>query len=153
MIRISKRVVIAFALAWLATSVDAQRLGGDPKAAAVKNPVPATSASIKAGQRAYEQNCRQCHGTKGRGDGTLAPSNPKPADLTDDKWDHGSSDGEIFNVIKRGVPPTMMPSLNGVIPDQDIWNVINYIRSVGPSRQTPASPTPSRAARTGVFTE
>ena len=55
----------------------------------------------------------------------------QPPDLTDDQWDHGASDGEIFSVIKRGVPPTMMPSMNGVISDTDIWSVINYVRSLG----------------------
>ncbi len=52
-------------------------------------------------------NCRQCHGLRLKGDGPLAPKNPKPADLTDDKWDHGSSDGEIFAVIWNGAPAPM----------------------------------------------
>jgi hypothetical protein len=26
-----------------------------------------------------------------------------PPDLTDDKWDHGSGDGEVFTVVKKGV--------------------------------------------------
>src|SRR5215471_1005369 len=95
-------VIICCAFVWLGGSIEAQRIGGDPKAAAIKNPVPATSAALKTGQRLYEKNCRQCHGTKGKGDGTLAPSNPKPADFSDDKWDHGSSDGEIYSVILNG---------------------------------------------------
>jgi mono/diheme cytochrome c family protein len=54
----------------------------------------------------------------------------QPPDLTDDQWDHGSSDGDIFTVTKRGLPPTMMPGYDGRITDDDIWSVVNYLRSL-----------------------
>src|SRR5215510_10978472 len=138
MVRMSKVLVVCCVLAWLATSVHAQRIGGDPQAAAVKNPVPATASSVKAGQRLYEKNCRQCHGTKGKGDGTLAPSNPKPADFSDDKWDHGSSDGEIYSVILNGAAPrpgqkeSEMKAMKGTLSPTEIWQIINYVRTLGP---------------------
>ena len=50
--------------------------------------------------------------------------------LVDDMWDHGSTDGEIFTVIKRGVPPTMMAGYDGGIPDADIWSIVNYLRTL-----------------------
>jgi mono/diheme cytochrome c family protein len=114
--------------------VSAQRRGGDPKARAVKNPVAATPASVTAGRAVYGQNCRHCHGLKGTGDGPLAPKNPKPADLTDDKWDHGSSDGEIFAIIWNGAPTPMseMKPMKGTLQERDVWNVVNFIRSIGP---------------------
>jgi mono/diheme cytochrome c family protein len=122
----------------LAVSVSAQRRGGDPKARAVKNPVAATPASIKAGLGVYGKNCRQCHGLRLKGDGPLAPKNPSPADLTDDKWDHGSTDGEIFAVIWNGAPDpkTEMKGMKGTLAERDVWNVVNYIRSVGPKAAT-----------------
>ena len=55
-------------------------------------------------------------------------------DLTDDQWDHGSSDGEIYAVIKKGIPPTMMASWDGRIPDTDIWNIVNYLRTLAPKK-------------------
>ena len=51
-------------------------------------------------------------------------------DLTDAQWDHGASDGEIYGVIKRGVPPTMMAGYDGRIPDDDIWSIVNYLRTL-----------------------
>ena len=50
--------------------------------------------------------------------------NPPPAqencvDLTDAQWDHGASDGEIYAVLKRGVPPTMMPGFDGAPASSD----------------------------------
>ena len=118
----------------LVAGASAQQRGGDPKARAVKNPVPSTPASIKAGLGVYNMNCRQCHGLRLKGDGPLAPKNPKPADLTDDKWDHGSSDGEIFAVIWNGAPaPTSeMKPMKNALAERDVWNVVNFIRSMGP---------------------
>ena len=58
----------------------------------------------------------------------------QPPDLTDEQWDHGSNDGEIYVVIKRGIPPTMMAGWDGRIPDNDIWNIVNYIRALAPKK-------------------
>ena len=110
---------------------------------ALTNPVAVTPASIAAGKRVYDANCTACHGNAAQGSvraGTVISiieeqRGTQPPDLTDAEWDHGGSDVEIFGVIKRGVPPTMMPSFNGAIPDTDIWNLINYIRSLGPRRE------------------
>ena len=63
----------------------------------------------------------------------LAPKNPKPADLTDAKWDHGSSDGEIYTLILNGAPAPMseMKGMKGTLTPTQIWQVVNYIRSIG----------------------
>ena len=131
---ISAAIVMALALTWCAADAAAQKRGGDPKLAAVKNPVSATAASVKAGQQAYSKNCRHCHGLRGRGDGPLAPKNPSPADLTDAKWDWGASDGEIFALIMNGVPApkSEMKAMKGTLSDRDVWNIVNFLRSIGP---------------------
>jgi mono/diheme cytochrome c family protein len=112
---------------------EAQRRGGDPELAAVKNPVPATAASIRTGQQVYGKQCRHCHGLRGRGDGALAPKNPSPPDLTDGKWEFGSSDGEIFAVVMNGADPkSEMKGMKGTLQDRDVWNIVNFLRSIGP---------------------
>jgi mono/diheme cytochrome c family protein len=127
-------LIVGCAVLFLSVAVAAQKKGGDPKLAALKNPVALNAASIKAGQAVYAKNCRHCHGLRGKGDGPLAPKNPKPADLTDDKWDHGSSDGEIYTLILNGAPAPMseMKPMKGTLPPTQIWQVVNYIRSIGP---------------------
>ena len=132
-------LVVGCAVLCLSVAVSAQKKGGDPKLAALKNPVPRNAASIKAGQALYAKNCRHCHGLRGRGDGPLAPKNPRPADLTDAKWDHGASDGEIYTLILNGAPAPMteMKGMKGTLTPTQIWQVVNYIRSIGP--QAPAS--------------
>jgi mono/diheme cytochrome c family protein len=117
--------------------------------------------SIAAGKRAYDTNCAACHGNRAQGaekagialsiiqeqGGRQAP------DLTDDKWDHGSSDGEIFGVIKKGVPPTMMAGWDGRISDPDIRNIISYVRalatnpSVAAAAAAPAPAAPDAPSR------
>jgi len=107
--------------------------GGNPKAAAVKNPVAANANSISKGRQAYTKACRHCHGVKGLGDGPLAPKDPSPANLTDAEWKYGSSDGEIFNIIANGVGGNSeMKGMRSEMTTTDMWNIVNYLRSIGP---------------------
>ncbi|HZM96656.1 MAG TPA: cytochrome c [Vicinamibacterales bacterium] len=126
--------VASLAIVSTTVSVLAQaKKGGDPKAAAVKNPVQPTPKSIAAGQQAYNRACRQCHGPKGLGDGPLAPKNPSPADLTDAEWTYGSSDGEIFAIISNGVGgDSEMKGHRSEMTATDMWNIVNFLRSIGP---------------------
>lgn len=127
-------LVFVLVLACSTAAVSGQRKGGDPKLAARKNPVPATAQSITAGRQLYGKNCRHCHGLKGLGDGPLAPKNPRPANLTDDQWIYGGSDGEIFAIIWNGAPDpkTEMKGMKGTLTERDVWHIVNYIRSIGP---------------------
>jgi len=113
-----------------------QRRGGNPEAAQVRNPLAATQESIASGQRSYTQFCESCHGPSGSGDGTAAGAD-QPSDLSDGVWDFGSSDGEIFTVIRDGVSGKDMRPFADRLTDTEIWNVVNFVRTLGPA---PASP-------------
>jgi cytochrome c len=104
----------------------------------LKNPVPPSTKSIDSGKKLYSRLCADCHGTAGDGisetanvliqSGKIAPSN-----LTDDVWDLGSTDGEIFMVIRDGSGSNLaMKGLNGRpgIVDEDVWNLVNYIHTL-----------------------
>ena len=106
-----------------------------PAAEQIKNPVAADAASIASGKALYEKHCTECHGDSGKGDGTMADEyTPKPANLTDAEWKHGSSDGEIFVVIRDGVKGTGMKAFARKMTAHQIWDVVNYLRSIGPAR-------------------
>src|SRR5262249_17324546 len=86
-------------------AANGQQPGGSPEARKGKNPVASTSESIAAGQQVYQKYCRFCHGNDAKGDGAMAPEGTHPSNLTDEKWDRGSTDGEIFAVIRDGAGP------------------------------------------------
>ena len=124
-------LVLGFAVVYAVAALGAQKPGGDAKAKALKNPVAANEASIATGRDLYELNCMFCHGEKGLGDGTMAPAGT--ANLVDREWKYGSTDGEIFTVIKEGVGPAFeMPPGKEMLSDTQIWHVVNYLRSIGP---------------------
>jgi len=109
------------------------------QAARPTNTVAADAASIAAGKKLYASNCASCHGETGLGDGragkTLAPP---PANLVDETWIHGSTDGEIFLVIRDGVKDTGMKPFGSKMTAHQLWDVVNFLRSIGPdSSKTP----------------
>jgi mono/diheme cytochrome c family protein len=118
-------VLLYLAVAQLPT---AAKKGGSPDAAKIANPVAATPASLSAGKRAYQRLCVKCHGPEGRGDGTSA-TGAVPSDLTDAEWEYGSTDGDLFVVIRDGTSPDM-EGYKGRLSDTEIWNMVNYVRSL-----------------------
>ena len=104
------------------------RRGGNPAAAAITNPTQATAESAAAGKRSYGRLCIRCHGPDGKGDGSAA-TGPQPPDLTDATWDFGGSDGEIFSAIHDGTSADM-DGYAARLTDTDIWNVVNYLRTL-----------------------
>ena len=121
--------VVVAATALLAVAVHAQGGGG---AQAIENPVPPVATSITAGEAAFKKYCAFCHGVDAKGNGPLAPEGSNPPDLTDETWTYGSTDGEIFSVIADGLDGSVMIPVRGRMPDDDLWHIINYLRSLGP---------------------
>ena len=94
---------------------------------AMKNPVAAGEASNKAGLAVYTKNCAMCHGKTGLGDGVKARGLKQfPGDFSKAEY-QGQSDGEHFYKSKMGRGE--MPKYDGKIPDNDLWNVVNYMRT------------------------
>jgi mono/diheme cytochrome c family protein len=103
-----------------------------PAAAKMTNPVKADAPSIEAGKNLYDKNCAGCHGDTGKGDGSMGSDlNPKPSDLTDTDWKHGSTDGELFLVIRDGAKGTGMKPFGKKMTAHQIWDVINYVHTLG----------------------
>jgi len=93
----------------------------------------ANAFQISQGGRLYRWfNCNGCHFNGGGGIG--------PA-LMDDQWIYGASIEQIYNSIAQG-RPNGMPSWNGKIPPQQIWQIAAYVRSL--SANVPASANSSR---------
>ena len=96
--------------------------------AQAKNPYAGNAKMAKLGEYEFRANCAFCHGLGARGGG-------RGPDLTRTPKKHGDSDQEIFTTISNGVPGTAMPpngaTQQGVgMTEEEIWQVITYIRSV-----------------------
>jgi mono/diheme cytochrome c family protein len=102
-------------------------------AAQTPNAVASTPKSIADGASMYNRSCASCHGRTGAGDGPAAKQlNPPPSNLVDSEWKHGTTDAEIFAVVRSGVPKTAMKGFASKMTEHEIWDVINYVRSIGP---------------------
>jgi mono/diheme cytochrome c family protein len=87
------------------------------------------AAPIERGRELFANNCIQCHGATGRGDGPLAAAlQPRPVDLTVHVPLH--TDREIFEWITNGVPRTAMPAFKDAFTEEEIQAIINYLRQI-----------------------
>lgn len=92
------------------------------------NPVAADDASVKAGQALYTRNCASCHGKTGLGDGPKGRmSKTFPGDFSGAEF-QAFTDGEMFYQTKFGRGE--MPAYDKKIPDKDIWNIVNYMKTL-----------------------
>ena len=102
----------------------------------MKNPLPASSAHLLAGEALFQKKvkplaCAQCHGKKGDGKGLLAGGlNPAPRNFTCADTMKNITDGQMFWVIKKGSPGTGMMAFKN-LKDNQIWQLIHYIRKLG----------------------
>jgi len=93
-----------------------------------KNPFAGNANAAKVGESQFRANCAFCHGLGARGGG-------RGPDLTRAQKRHGNADADLFRTINEGVPGTAMPpngaTQQGVgMTEEEVWQVITYIRSV-----------------------
>jgi mono/diheme cytochrome c family protein len=93
----------------------------------MKNPVAKGDASNKAGAALYTKNCASCHGKAGLGDGVKARAlKDFPGDFSKAEYQN-QADGDHFYKTKMGRGE--MPKYEGKLSDDDIWNVVNFMRT------------------------
>lgn len=94
-----------------------------------RNPVPAGDAAVATGRAAFQKSCAICHGVRGLGDGAAALTlNPRPVNLQLHVPQH--ADGEIFYWITEGVAGTAMAPWREIIPEQERWALVHYLRAL-----------------------
>lgn len=106
-----------------------------PEAAKQQNPVKPTAESIAAGKRMYGYDCAMCHGETGDGKGDLAGDMKlQLTDFREAKSMQGVTDGELFYIIKNG--KGQMPAEGTRAKPEQIWNMVNFIRSLAKGQKT-----------------
>ena len=101
----------------------------------LKSPVPFTKSSINRGRTLFANDCTACHGPDGKAQVDVVAD---ATNLTDPKlWKSGTSEGEIFRSIRDGAGLTMPPYKTLIRREEDLWHLVNFIRSLWPESQRP----------------
>ncbi|MDH5508764.1 MAG: c-type cytochrome [Nitrospinota bacterium] len=98
-----------------------------------KTPIAGTDPD--QGAHYFSFYCVHCHGWGGKGDGpTAAELDPRPRNLTNGKYANYIDNLEMFKVIKGGGEArnmsAAMPPWGNILQDQDIWNIVSFIRTL-----------------------
>jgi len=102
---------------------------------------PSNARQVAAGKVVYDQHCAACHGANLEGQPewrSRLPNGRMPAPPHDDSghtWHH--DDETLFGLTKFGLTPPYgpsgyqsdMPAFGSVLSDQQIWDVLTYIKS------------------------
>ncbi len=114
-----------------------------------KNPLTATETNLAAAKEIYSNKCVDCHGEKGKGDGSEAMMyDPPPADLTDAAKMIKVTDGEIFYQITEGRKP--MPSFKKKLTEEQRWQLVLFVRTLaGAPGAAPAAPAEQKPEPAG----
>jgi glucose/arabinose dehydrogenase len=104
---------------------------------AEKNPYAGQADAMTAGKTVYSNTCITCHGPGGQGIGNVPPLSDGPAQT--------ASDGEIFWYITKGDPGNGMPSWKS-LPEEQRWQVVTYIKSLGGGSTAASAPATATAA-------
>ncbi len=133
-------VVVAVALFAIAPTASRTAQGQD---AATKTKVTADSQA-KA-KKLYAIDCALCHGATGDGKTDLAKDMQLTLlDWTDDKSLASMQDSELFKTIRNG--KNKMPAEDaGRAKDDEVWNLVVYIRSLGKAQPAAAPAAPPAA--------
>lgn len=96
-------------------------------ARAIQAPALGGAEEVESGFRIFRQECARCHTPPGRQTTLMSkglnPQAPPLAELVEDM-----TDAELFWVTKNGIRFTGMPAWGSSENDQDIWNVVSFMR-------------------------
>ena len=89
-----------------------------------------TKASVGSGSTLYSSECSLCHGSDGRSPTPMGRwMYPRAADLSSEQV-QSFSDQELFWIIQNGIRFTGMPAFGKVETGDNIWNLVNYVRTL-----------------------
>jgi len=99
-----------------------------------RNPFHTTHQTIESGKQTFGAYCVVCHGRDGQNTGVPfagALSPPVPSLVSPQVQSY--TDGQLKWIIENGVSPSGMPASKGILSDQDIWNLVVFIRHLPPA--------------------
>lgn len=101
----------------------------------LKNPLPPTASNLQDGKVLFEHMCSHCHGTQGKGDGTIIQNGkfPGPPSYSTGTSSRGGAmkdlnDGRIFYTITYGLN-LMGPHASQLSPTER-WKIVMYVHQL-----------------------
>ncbi len=96
------------------------------------DPFPARPPSLVRGAAVYTEQCQQCHGATGRGDGPKSKhlKGPPPASLSDPVVMNGVSPVDVYRKLTIGVAGTAMPQFEETLSPEDRWAAATYVATL-----------------------
>jgi mono/diheme cytochrome c family protein len=135
--------VVLFGITALSTPGSISQDSTPAPAAGQTNPVKPTEKSQARAKEIYGVDCALCHGDNGNGKTDLAKDMALSLkDWSDPKTLADKPDQELFNMIRNG-KGQMPPEADGRAKDEEVWNIIIYIRNL---YKLPPVPAPAPAA-------
>lgn len=97
------------------------------------NPLPASAENIQAGRENFSHYCMVCHGLDGQNTGVpfadrMSPPVPQLNSAAVQRY----TDGQLKWVIDNGIFPSGMPASQGILNDEEIWQIVTFIRHLPP---------------------
>jgi len=105
----------------------------------------ASQSGLPTGESLYQQSCASCHGANLEGQRDWRSRLPNgrlpapPHDASGHTWHH--TDRILTDIVTRGTAAIVgngyesdMPGFEGVLTDEEIVQIINYIKSTWPDR-------------------
>ncbi len=117
------------------------------------NPLPDTQEVAARGRETFSRLCAACHGLDGQRTGVpfaAAMSPPVPSLASHEVQSY--RDGQLHRVIEGGLWPSGMPAARGLLHDEEIWEVVRYLRHLPPAGslgEPPLYADPPDPPRTG----
>jgi mono/diheme cytochrome c family protein len=105
-------------------------------------PMPVTADLLQRGRDRFNNFCSACHGLTGEGDGMIVRRGfQRPPSFHDDRLQEGNAAAShFFDVITNGFGA--MYSYNEMIPPEDRWAIIAYVRALQLSRRATVADVP-----------
>jgi mono/diheme cytochrome c family protein len=96
-----------------------------------KNPIAATHENIDAGKHVFGYYCVECHGRDGQNTGVpFAASMAPPIPSLAGPQVQAYTDGQLKWIIDNGIFPSGMPASKGTLTDQEVWQIVLYLRDL-----------------------
>ena len=108
------------------------------KARAKRNPFENDSDAVAAGRKLFQQHCAECHGTNAEG--------RRKAPSLVGREVQEATPGTLFWILTNGIVRRGMPDWSK-LPEQQIWLLFSFVKSLGPDARPAEERTPSADKR------